>query len=120
MSTNVEYTGRHLILDLYGAYETTLQNEELLSEVLLDACKAAGATVLHSHFHHFGGDYGVTGVIVLSESHCSIHTWPEYGYASIDIYMCGAADPRAAARHIKNDIYHTKALEYMMYRGTEV
>ncbi|WP_264802183.1 adenosylmethionine decarboxylase, partial [Ameyamaea chiangmaiensis] len=51
------------------------------------------ATILHSHFHHFTPNGGVSGVVVLAESHISIHTWPERNYAAVDIFMCGCCDP---------------------------
>ena len=53
----------------------------------------AGATILHSHFHHFTPNGGVSGVLVLAESHISIHTWPEKNFAAIDIFMCGDCNP---------------------------
>jgi S-adenosylmethionine decarboxylase len=54
---------------------------------------AAGATLLHIHLHHFTPNGGVSGVAVLAESHISVHTWPERGYAAFDVFMCGAAEP---------------------------
>jgi S-adenosylmethionine decarboxylase len=60
------------------------------------AAAAAGARVLHSHFHGFGEGMGVTGVVLLAESHISIHTWPEDGFAAVDIFMCGASRPDTA------------------------
>ena len=86
--------GRHLILDFWGCSPSTLNNPHEIETVLRAACEDAGATVLFSNVHHFGGEYGVTGVVGLSESHCSIHTWPEEGYASLDVYMCGDCSPR--------------------------
>jgi S-adenosylmethionine decarboxylase len=60
----------------------------------LRACvEAAGATLLHIHLHHFEPNGGVSGVAVLAESHISIHTWPECGYAALDVFMCGEASP---------------------------
>ena len=87
----VKFAGAHLLLDLWGAYNLT--DPELIDRALRDAAEAAGATILHSHFHHFGPDGGVSGVLVLAESHISIHTWPEAGYAALDIFMCGSAEP---------------------------
>ena len=55
--------------------------------------RAAGATILHSHFHHFSPNGGVSGVVVLAESHISIHTWPERNFAALDVFMCGDAKP---------------------------
>ena len=87
----VKFAGTHLLLDLWGA--SNLTDPELINRALRDAAEAANATILHSHFHHFGPDGGVSGVLVLAESHISIHTWPERDFAAIDIFMCGACDP---------------------------
>jgi len=66
---------------------------EHIDTALREAALAAGATILHSHFHHFEPNGGVSGVVVLAESHISIHTWPERDFAAVDIFMCGACDP---------------------------
>ena len=87
----MKFAGTHLLLDLWGA--SNLTDPELIDRALRDAAEAANATILHSHFHHFGPDGGVSGVLVLAESHISIHTWPERDFAAIDIFMCGACDP---------------------------
>jgi len=87
----VKFAGTHLLLDLWGARNLT--DPELIDRALRDAAEAANATILHSHFHQFGPDGGVSGVIVLAESHISIHTWPERDFAAVDIFMCGSCDP---------------------------
>jgi len=87
----VRYAGTHLIIDLWGA--TNLADPGHIDAVLRQAATAAGATILHGHFHHFSPNGGVSGVLVLAESHISIHTWPERDYAAIDIFMCGECDP---------------------------
>jgi len=87
----VKYAGTHLLVDLWGA--TNLGDPELIDRALCEAARVAGATILHSHFHHFSPNGGVSGVVVLAESHISIHTWPERDYAAIDIFMCGCCDP---------------------------
>ena len=87
----VKFAGTHLLLDLWGA--SNLTDPELIDRALRDAAEAADATILHSHFHHFGPNGGVSGVLVLAESHISIHTWPERDFAAVDIFMCGACDP---------------------------
>jgi len=78
--------GNHIIAELTGC--SNLNNTQELESVLRKAAAAAGATVLSVTVHQFE-PFGMTGVAVLQESHISVHTWPEYGYASIDIYTCG-------------------------------
>lgn len=65
------------------------------------AATESGATVLKVDTHNFGEGYGVTGVVLLAESHISIHTWPEYGYAAIDVFVCGRANPEVAVDFLK-------------------
>lgn len=87
----VKFAGTHLLVDLWGA--RNLCDPDFIDRNLRDAAEAAGATILHSHFHHFSPNGGVSGVLVLAESHISIHTWPERDFAAVDIFMCGACDP---------------------------
>jgi S-adenosylmethionine decarboxylase len=87
----VKYAGTHLLLDLWGA--TNLSDPATIDRACREAALAAGATILHSHFHHFSPNGGVSGVLVLAESHVSIHTWPERDFAALDIFMCGECDP---------------------------
>jgi S-adenosylmethionine decarboxylase len=82
--------GVHLIIDLYGAER--LNDIDYIETVLRRCVEASRATLLHIHLHHFQPD-GVSGVAVLAESHISIHTWPEAGYAALDVFMCGKTDP---------------------------
>jgi S-adenosylmethionine decarboxylase len=96
----VKFAGTHLLVDLWGA--TNLCDPELIDRALREAAEAAGATILHSHFHHFSPNGGVSGVLVLAESHISIHTWPERDFAAIDIFMCGACDPHRSIPVIKD------------------
>lgn len=93
------FAGTHLLVDLWGA--SNLDDPELIDRALCDAAVRAGATILHSHFHHFTPNGGVSGVVVLAESHISIHTWPERSFAAVDIFMCGACDPRDAVPVLK-------------------
>jgi S-adenosylmethionine decarboxylase len=88
--------GTHLLADMSGIAAELLTNCARIEQLLRDAADAAGAHVLHSHFHGFGEGQGVTGVVLLAESHISIHTWPEGGFAAADIFMCGASDPQRA------------------------
>ncbi len=85
------FAGAHLIVDLRNAKR--LDDVVFIEETLIEAAKAAGATLLHTHCHHFSGG-GVSGVAVLAESHISIHTWPEHGFAALDVFMCGCCNPK--------------------------
>ena len=87
----VKFAGLHLLLDLWGA--KGLRDAQRIERSLIEAAEAAGATVLHTHIHQFGPDGGVSGVLVLAESHISIHTWPERNFAAVDIFMCGSCNP---------------------------
>jgi S-adenosylmethionine decarboxylase len=86
--------GAHCIADLWGASHLT--DAKVLTTVLETASSAAGATLLKIFLHEFRSSGGITGVALLAESHMSIHTWPEKGYAAIEIFMCGRADTRRA------------------------
>jgi S-adenosylmethionine decarboxylase len=87
----MKFAGTHLLVDLWGA--SRLDDPAHIDAALREAAVTAGATILHSHFHHFTPNGGVSGVVVLAESHISIHTWPERDFAAVDIFMCGACDP---------------------------
>ena len=89
----VRCAGAHLIIDLYDAER--LDDIDHIEETLRRCVAAANATLLHIHLHHFEPNGGVSGVAVLAESHISIHTWPEAGYAALDVFMCGDANPDA-------------------------
>lgn len=95
----VRYAGSHLIIDLWDAHR--LCDLGHVDGVLRQAALDTGATILHGHFHHFGEGCGVSGVLVLAESHVSIHTWPERGYAALDIFVCGGCDAYGALPALK-------------------
>ena len=87
--------GRHLLLECHDC-AAALADGVALEALLRRAADAAGAHVLSAHMHPFGAGLGVTGVLLLRESHISVHTWPEHGYAAVDVFMCGDAEPQRA------------------------
>lgn len=92
--------GTHLLLELKDCRSKILNDTKRVEELLLAAAKAAKATIIESRFHKFN-PYGVSGVVVIAESHLSIHTWPEYGYAAVDIFTCGETlQPEVAAQYL--------------------
>jgi len=95
--------GKHLILDIKTDIDhLNLLNMEETAIFFKKLAVEIGATVLTENWHHFGEGFGYTGVIVLAESHITIHTWPEHGAAAIDIFTCGDVEPRDALDKIYN------------------
>ena len=80
--------GRHIIVEYYDCSPEILNDVVNIEKSMINAAEEAGATIINSTFHHFS-PYGVSGVVVIQESHLAIHTWPEYGYASVDLFTCG-------------------------------
>lgn len=96
----IEFAGIHLIIDFWEA--ENLDNLQLMEAALREAVEVSGATLLHIHLHHFTPSGGISGIAVLAESHISVHTWPERGYAAFDIFMCGDARPEQAIPVLKS------------------
>lgn len=80
--------GQHLLLELYECDRAFLNEKDTIQKTLETAAREAGATVVESVFHHFN-PHGISGIVVIAESHITIHTWPEHGYAALDIFTCG-------------------------------
>lgn len=96
--------GRHLIAELAGCEPDILNDREKLEIYMKEAVRASGATIVSSVFHRYNPQ-GISGVIVIAESHFSIHTWPEYGYAAVDFFTCGEeVDPYKAFEKMKQAI----------------
>jgi S-adenosylmethionine decarboxylase proenzyme len=89
--------GKHLLLELNDCDRVLLNDIHALRDILLDAANQCGATVLSDSFHQFN-PCGVSGAVIIAESHITIHTWPEHGYAAADIFTCGTTvQPEKAA-----------------------
>lgn len=114
----VRYAGTHLIIDLVRAER--LDEIEHIDQTLRRCVEVAGATLLHIHLHHFTPNGGVSGVAVLAESHISIHSWPEYGYAALDVFMCGHTHPRRAIEVLKEAFKPRRVVVKEQMRGKEI
>jgi S-adenosylmethionine decarboxylase len=112
----VRCAGAHLIIDLYGAQR--LNDIDYIDATLRRCVAEAGATLLHIHLHHFQPN-GVSGVAVLAESHISIHTWPEIGFAALDVFMCGKADPDACLPVFRDAFRPKNVVVRDLLRGQE-
>jgi S-adenosylmethionine decarboxylase len=109
---SMETLGRHVIAELWDCNPDRLDNLETVEHVMVDAAIDAGADIREVTFHKFNPQ-GISGVIVISESHLTIHTFPEHGYASVDVYTCGETiDPNVAA-HAIAEYLEAKTTEYM-------
>ena len=92
--------GRHVLLELYDCDAAVLKDLEKVREEMVEAARRAQATIVTVTFHEFN-PFGISGVVVISTSHLSIHTWPEYRYAAVDIFSCGeVVQPQAAIDHL--------------------
>ena len=118
VKNGVRCAGTHLIIELYDAEH--LADIGHIDRALRASIEAAGATLLHIHLHHFEPNGGVSGVAVLAESHISIHTWPECGYAALDVFMCGAAEPEKCVPILKKAFQAKRAEVDTLLRGKDV
>ncbi|MDX2259932.1 MAG: adenosylmethionine decarboxylase [Hyphomicrobiaceae bacterium] len=114
----VKYAGTHLIIDLFGARR--LDDIKHIERTLKRCVEVAGATLLHIHLHHFTPNGGVSGVAVLSESHISIHSWPEADYAALDVFMCGEARPHLAIEVLREAFAAEDVVVKEHLRGEEI
>lgn len=112
------FAGTHLIVDLWQAER--LDDLDYVRETLIACVEAAGATLLNIDLHHFTPNGGVSGVAVLAESHISIHTWPECGYAALDVFMCGDARPEASVPVLREAFAPSQLAVQELRRGREV
>jgi S-adenosylmethionine decarboxylase len=93
--------GRHVLAEFYGCPEEILNDIQRIERTMVDAALEAGAEVREVAFHKFSPQ-GVSGVVVISESHLAIHTWPELGYAAVDVFTCGdTVDPWVSCNYLK-------------------
>lgn len=93
--------GRHVLAEFYGCPEDLLANIDEIREKMIAAALEAGAEVRETVFHQFAPQ-GVSGVVVISESHLAIHTWPEFGYAAVDVFTCGqTVNPWVSCNYLK-------------------
>jgi S-adenosylmethionine decarboxylase proenzyme len=97
--------GRHLIAELSDCRNDILNDLPRLEKILKEAARRSGAVVVNTVFHRYNPQ-GISGIVVIAESHLSLHTWPEYGYAAVDCFTCGdTVDPYKAVEHLKEQLF---------------
>ena len=107
---------RHLIAEYYACDRALLDDLEPIRQLMLEATERVGATVVNEAFHKFAPQ-GVSGTVVIAESHLSIHTWPESRYAAVDIFTCGGLDPRPGFHYLKTALGAGQARMQEILRG---
>jgi S-adenosylmethionine decarboxylase proenzyme len=114
---SISNLGRHILAEFYNCDSNILNNARLIETAMEQAAVECGATVVEKVFHMFS-PYGVSGVVIISESHLAVHTWPEYGYAAVDLFTCGdSCDPLVAYECLKNKLNAGSAIYTELQRG---
>ena len=109
--------GKHILAEYFECECTYLDSEPAIRSLMLEAGSRTGATVVGDIFHQFSPQ-GVTGVVVIAESHLAIHTWPEFGYASVDLFTCGTrVDPWIGFEYIKEKLQSRRWVSEEIIRG---
>lgn len=114
----MESLGRHILVEYYGCDMNLLNKASSVKEMMEDAAREARATVVESFIHQFS-PFGVSGVVVIAESHLTIHTWPEYGYAAVDLFTCGEdVDPWKCYYYLLEHLKAKHSTTIELRRGT--
>ena len=109
--------GRQILVEFYDCNHELLKDKEHIEKAMVQACIAGKATVVTHTFHLFS-PCGVSGVVVIAESHVAIHTWPEYGYAAVDIFTCGETiEPWILYNYLKTAFQSKKTSQMELKRG---
>lgn len=117
MSFELRTLGRHILIEYYGCDAEIIEDNKTIEKMMNEAARVSGATIVDSVFHHFN-PYGVSGAVIIAESHLTIHTWPEYGYASVDVYTCGdTVDPWLAVNYLEKAFKATRSESFEIPRG---
>ncbi len=109
--------GKHILVEFYDCDVKILNNTNLIKECMNKAAIESGAEIVSSNFHNFS-PHGVSGVVIIAESHLTIHSWPEYGYAAVDLFTCGdEVDPWKGFEYLKISLKSKKSSTIEMKRG---
>lgn len=113
----MEALGRQILVEFYDCESDSINDVSFIEASFLEATRASGATIISHNFHKFS-PHGVSGVVVIAESHVSIHSWPEYNYAAVDIFTCGdSIDPWVIQEHLKEAFKSQNTSSMEMKRG---
>lgn len=113
----MEALGRQILVEFYDCEKNVLDDKNYIERALKEGVNLSGATIIATTFHNFS-PFGVSGVVVIAESHVSIHTWPEYGYAAVDIFTCGECiDPWVIKKFLSVELGSSNSSAMELKRG---
>ncbi len=115
----MDYLGRHLLAEFYKCSSEILNDENKISGIMTTAVEVSNATIIRPFFHKFSPQ-GVSGIIVIAESHLAIHTWPEHQFAAVDLFSCGDFDFTGALKYIRDNLNAGHYSIVSIKRGIEV
>jgi S-adenosylmethionine decarboxylase len=107
--------GSHLLVELYGCQGSALETETFVGKAMRDAASESNATVVAQSFHEFK-PYGVSGAVIIQESHYTIHTWPEHRYAAVDLFYCGGTVKVHRAIEVLNERFQPERIKFLIVR----
>lgn len=107
--------GSHLLIELFGCEQKRLEHEVSVGEAMRQAAVDSEATVVAQSFHEFK-PYGVSGAVIIQESHYTIHTWPEHGYAAVDLFYCGGTVKVDRAVETLRERFRPKRIKFLVVR----
>lgn len=109
--------GRQILVEFYDCDKEVLNDVVAIRDAMMEGTRRSGATIVTDTFHAFS-PHGVSGVVVIAESHVTIHTWPEYGYAAVDVFTCGETiNPWVIQKHLEESFDSKKVSSMEMKRG---
>jgi len=109
--------GHQIVAEFYACDAERLNDVEFISSAMTEAARRAGATIVTQTFHHFS-PHGVSGAVIIAESHLTIHTWPEHGYAAVDLFTCGdSVSAETAFQHLRKALAAGQVSTMEMRRG---
>lgn len=109
--------GRHMLLELFDCDPDAINSLDIVKTAMVEAAKRAQATIIDVVFHEFN-PFGISGVVVIAESHLAIHTWPEYRYAAVDVFSCGETlQPRVAVHYLLEQFGAARTSVVELQRG---
>lgn len=115
---SAEALGVQILADLHGCDRGVLDDVDRVRSLMIEAARRCGATIVEQCFHRFN-PHGVSGVVVISESHLAIHTWPEHGYVALDLFTCGhAIDPNVCVAFLRDGFRSQSGTTRTVLRGS--